>query len=135
MRRTLSALVPAAAALALLIPTSSPAAAVAPPDSELTLLWSRYSGVDEPHHIATLDCDTDPATGAHPDPVAACAVLEAAGGEPGLLPDDGRTCTDEWDPVGALITGTWGGDEVFWTASYDNPCFMARLTGGVMDYS
>lgn len=135
MRRTLYALAPAAAALALLVPTASPAAAVAPPGSELTLLWSRYSGVDEPHHIATLDCDDDPATGAHPDPVAACAALEGAGGEPGALPDDGRTCTEELDPVGALVVGTWGGVDVFWTASYDNPCFMARFTGGVMDFS
>ena len=134
MRRTLYALVPAAAALALLVPFASPAAAVAPPGSELTLLWDRYDGVEAPHHLATLDCDDDPATGQHPDAAGACAALEAAGGEPGTLPDDGRTCPDVYDPVGGLIVGTWGGVDVFWSASFDNPCQMARFTAGVMDF-
>lgn len=134
MRTLLKTLAPAVAAGALLLPLASPAQAVAPPGSELYLLWDRYDGVEAPHHVATLDCDDDPATGEHPDAAGACAALEAAGGEPGALADDGRTCTDVYDPVGGLIVGTWGGVEVFWTASFDNPCQMARFTSGVMGF-
>lgn len=131
--RWLTALVPVVAAAGLLVP-AAPAQAAAPPDSDLVLLWDRYDGVEAPHHIASLSCDEDPATGSHPDPVEACAVLDAAGGEPGLLPDDGRACPDVYDPVGGLIVGTWGGAEVFWSASFDNPCQMARFTSGVMGF-
>ena len=134
MRRWLTALVPTAAALGLLVPLASPAQA-APPDSELVLLWSRYNGVDEPHHIATLSCFPDPATGQHPDPVAACAALDAVDGQPSMLPDDARECTDEFDPVGILVIGTWGGAEVFYTEDFGNPCEAARGTAGVFDYA
>ena len=132
MRTLLKTLVPLAAAGALLAPFASPAQAAPPTGSELVLFWARYSG--GPQHIASLDCDEVPPTGMHPDPVGACAALDAAGGEPGLLPDDGRACTTEYDPVGAFIVGTWEQRRVFWSASYGNPCEMARATAGVMDF-
>jgi len=134
LRRLLMAIAPLAAALALIVPAAPPAQA-APPNSNLVLLWSRFNGTDEPHHIATLSCGLLTGTGSHPHPTTACLALTLAGGEPGRLVSDLRPCTAIYDPVGALIYGTWGGAPVFWTASYGNPCEMARETQGVMDYS
>jgi hypothetical protein len=134
LRRILAAAAPLAAALALVVPMSAPAQA-APLGSELTLLWSRWNGTDEPHHIATLNCGLVPAIGTHPNPIGACLALTLAGGDPDNLLPDLRFCTNEYDPVGALIVGTWGTRAVFWTGSYDNPCKMAKQTGGVMSFT
>ena len=134
LRRLLLALAPLAAALTLLAPSAAPAHAAAPANSSLVLLWSRFNGTDEPHHIATLQCGLLTGSGTHPHPTSACLALTLAGGEPGNLPSDLRLCTRIYDPVGALIYGTWGGSPVFWTASFANPCEMARDTNGVMDY-
>lgn len=122
----------ALAAAALLLP--APAQAAEPARSDLVLTWTRYDAVGQRLHLATLHCSASPATGQHPDPVGACAALEDAGGEPGSLEDDGRICTREYDPVGAAIVGTWEGREVWWSASYANPCELGRYTNGIMAF-
>lgn len=132
LRHLLAPTAAALAAAALLLP--APAHAAEHTRSDLVLTWTRYNAVGQPLHLGTLHCSTSPATGQHPDPVAACAALEDADGEPGNLADDGRICTRQYDPVGAAIVGTWEGREVWWSGSYANACEMARYTDGVMAF-
>lgn len=132
MRRLLYALASFAAALALLIPTTTPAQA-APGDSTLYLSWDYWNGYGE-EHTATLVCDTLLPGGTHPDPVGACLKVTLVGGDLANLPDDLRTCTTQYNPVIVLGTGMWLGQPVFYIDAFDNSCLAFKGTNGVFDF-
>ena len=74
----------------------------------------------------TLTCD--PAGGDHPDPAAACAALEAAGGASAFepVPKD-VACTEIYGgPQTAQVTGTVGGTTVDAVFSRVNGCEIGR---------
>lgn len=74
----------------------------------------------------TLTCG--PAGGDHPDPAAACAALEAAGGAAAFepIPRD-VACTEIWGgPQTAHVEGTVGGVPVTADFARSNGCEIAR---------
>ncbi|WP_406134880.1 subtilase-type protease inhibitor [Streptomyces sp. NBC_01089] len=73
----------------------------------------------------TLSCAPQP-RGTHPASQAACAELEAVGGDLTLLsgaPTDER-CSLLWAPVTVTADGVWQGRRVAWRATYGNACQM-----------
>ncbi|WP_018680302.1 SSI family serine proteinase inhibitor [Actinokineospora enzanensis] len=75
---------------------------------------------------AQLNCDpTDGST--HPTPGRACASLDKVDGDFNALPDTGRLCPYNYDPVTVTVDGTWGAREVHFTHDYPNQC-VAEVT-------
>jgi hypothetical protein len=100
--------------------TSAPEAAEGPAD--LTIVFNNGSGSTTTWH---LTCP--PASGNHPTPAKACAVL-ASRGRTALpaVPAD-RMCTQQFGgPQTAHITGTWQGKAVNARLSRTNGCEIAR---------
>jgi hypothetical protein len=92
------------------------------PATVLTIVVDDGSGGQRTVH---LTCE--PAGGDHPDPAAACAVLERAGAEQlPPVPKD-RMCTQIYGGAQtARITGTWRGKAVDARLSRKDGCEMAR---------
>ncbi|WP_051722566.1 SSI family serine proteinase inhibitor [Streptomyces albus] len=130
----LTAAVTTALALTLPILPAGPAAAASPaaaPGSSLTLtiVPDRLSG---PRSTVTLECD--PPGGTHPDPKAACAVLEAAGGYFERIEPGSGGCTGLWDPVTVRADGNWGARKVLFEERYSNRGCAAAATNGVFRF-
>ena len=71
-----------------------------------------------------LSCD--PPGGDHPDPEAACQVLDAHADALRPVAKD-RACAQVYGgPEQATITGTWRGQRVFSTLSRTDACEIAR---------
>jgi hypothetical protein len=92
------------------------------PATDLTIVLDDGAGTKT---TWTLTCD--PPGGDHPDPAAACAVLEAQGAAAlPPVPQD-RMCTMNFGgPETATITGTWKGAPVKSALSKGNGCEIAR---------
>ncbi|MCF2527724.1 SSI family serine proteinase inhibitor [Yinghuangia soli] len=132
-RRT-AALAGAAALAFTALGGAAPATATPPPYGHMFL--SVYEGVGtEGERIGYAELWCNPNTGTHPDPDAACAALEAADGNPGMVAGDPGPCTMEYRPVTAVAKGYWGGG--VWTISYTgahgNRCALHRATTPVFD--
>ncbi|QPL94420.1 peptidase [Streptomyces clavuligerus] len=80
----------------------------------------------------TLVCD--PPGGTHPQPVAACAALTAAGGDPNALAGEPGLCTTLWSPVTASAYGEFRGEVVTWRKTFANACVLHRDTTPVFDF-
>ncbi|MGW8886627.1 SSI family serine proteinase inhibitor [Streptomyces sp. NPDC055749] len=106
--------------------TAHAASEPAPAPSELTLSVSGSERTWSRSAVLTCPAAGDPG---HPDPVAACADLYAAGGDFDALPGDPHVCTKEYDPVTAEAVGTYQSRPVSWRKTYPNACEMDAATG------
>lgn len=101
--------------------TAPPATGPALP-AQLTITVDDGSGT-----VTTYTLRCEPAGGDHPDPVAACAALAAAG--PGVFapPDPDLACTEIYGgPQTATVTGQLDGARVDSTFSRTDGCQIAR---------
>jgi hypothetical protein len=80
-----------------------------------------------------LHCSPVPA-GPHPEAAAACAALDAAGGDLDRLPGDRNPCTNQYDPVTVSATGAWRGRPTAWHKTFANACELAVHTGAVFRF-
>ncbi|MER5871116.1 subtilase-type protease inhibitor [Streptomyces sp. NPDC002044] len=81
---------------------------------------------------STLSCAPS-ARGTHPDPKAACAALNAAGGTFDRLlaaPNPDRACPMHYDPVTVTADGVWQGGRVAWKHTFSNACVMSATLNG-----
>jgi hypothetical protein len=102
--------------------TSGDTGDVADPSSELTIVVTPGPGGEAV--TWTLSCD--PPAGTHPDPVAACAAIDAARDPFAPVPPD-MMCTQQYGgPEQAAITGTWRGEQVDASFSRTDGCEIAR---------
>lgn len=134
MRRMLASLTTLAAATLLALTPSTAAHATThehQEQSELTLSWTSLRSGER--HVVDLDCDWRP-SGSHPTPWHACRELDRADGDPDRIRPDHGPCTLEYDPVHAVITGTWEGRQVQWSKVFSNQCLMERATSNVMRF-
>lgn len=77
---------------------------------------------------AELTCH--PTGGSHPQAEAACAALDAAGGDPDrVAPKVGVFCYQLSQPVTASVTGAWAGLPVRWQQTFGNICELHTRTG------
>ncbi|WP_424185946.1 SSI family serine proteinase inhibitor [Actinokineospora sp. G85] len=82
----------------------------------------------------TLRCE--PPGGDHPQPQAACAALDAVGGDITQLSSSGDTiCTLQYAPVRVSAYGYWRGHEVSVSHEYGNPCLMNAESGPVFTWA
>jgi hypothetical protein len=115
----------ALACAGLAFPLAGTAAAA---DGELTMTVNQEN--QNASTVLTLTCDPD--GGNHPNADAACAEIEAAGGDLAALPGEpGVLCTYIYDPVTVTATGTWRGQEVNYQQTFPNTCELIRETGSV----
>jgi hypothetical protein len=123
MRRTLIALIAtASAALTGAFLAAEPASA-AGRDTRVTVTVRPAKG---PVKSAWLTCL--PAGGSHRRAQAACAALEAAGGDPSAIPPADTMCTTEFAPVTAKAKGRWQGRSVRYRKTFSNACQMRLET-------
>ncbi|HEX5384797.1 MAG TPA: SSI family serine proteinase inhibitor [Propionibacteriaceae bacterium] len=108
-------------------PSSTPGEAtsatpVGPEDTDLTIVVRDGSG-----KTSTWRLTCDPPGGTHPDPQAACRVLEANGAAAlPPVPKD-KACTQIYGgPETATITGTWQGKRVMSRFARNDGCQISR---------
>ncbi|MBO1753393.1 hypothetical protein J4G33_16410 [Actinotalea sp. BY-33] len=76
----------------------------------------------------TLTCD--PAGGDHPDPEAACALLEEVGVEAFAPVPRDASCTQQYGgPQTATVEGTLGGEQIDARFAYTDGCEISRWDG------
>ncbi|MGW0658594.1 SSI family serine proteinase inhibitor [Streptodolium elevatio] len=130
-----AALLGAAALAFTAFGASAPAAAIPPPYGHIVL--SVYAGegangllIDQ----VELWCNSN--GGSHPDPDGACAAVDQADGDFGLLKGDPGPCTMDWRPVTAVAEGYWHGGvtDVAFERTYGNRCALHRGTTPVFDF-
>jgi hypothetical protein len=92
-------------------------------DDQTAMSWMRF---------VSLDCH--PTGGSHPDPEAACALLEEAEGDPGAIPAQNGACTMDYAPVRAAMHGHWMGGSVEFEHTYANLCHAVDDTAGLFDF-
>jgi subtilisin inhibitor-like len=83
---------------------------------------------------AAVKLDCDPAGGGHPRAAEACAILDAAGGEPDRIPAPNTACILIYAPVLAEVRGDWHGTTVAWQHRYGNSCEMRRALGALIAF-
>ena len=79
-----------------------------------------------------LTCEPD--GGSHPRPAEACAALRTAFGDLNRLPDQGRVCTLQYDPVTAKAVGVWHGHGVIFRKRYGNACILHSALDPVFQF-
>ncbi|MEV5610106.1 SSI family serine proteinase inhibitor [Streptomyces sp. NPDC052225] len=123
----------AAALLSLAVAVAAPAHAASDPTPQRGLLLT-VSG-DENTWIrgVLLRCAPEP-SGHHPYAGAACAELDAAGGDLDALEGTDRVCTKEFAPVTVGATCTHRGKVIAWHKTYANACTMDAATGHVFRF-
>jgi hypothetical protein len=95
-----------------------------------TLLFLSVTKGNQTLGTAILTCD--PPGGMHPQPAAACADLNASGGDFLDLPGVPGACDDMWDPVQATAFGWWRSPSLrVFSNTYGNICSLYRSTGWV----
>jgi hypothetical protein len=99
------------------------------PEIRLTLSYLADAGF-----AAAVKLDCEPVGGGHPQGEQACATLEAAGGDPELIPPAHTMCMTIYAPIVAEISGIWRGTAVDWRHRYGNSCEMRRATGVVFAF-
>jgi hypothetical protein len=92
------------------------------PATDLTIVFDDGSG-----SAKTWQLTCDPAGGTHPDPEAACRVLETNGAAAlPPVPKD-KACTQIYGgPETATITGTWQGNQVTSRFARNDGCQISR---------
>ncbi|UBU11931.1 SSI family serine proteinase inhibitor [Nonomuraea gerenzanensis] len=74
-----------------------------------------------------------PAGGIHPDPRAACGMLDDFGGDLDRLRfQPGEPCPKIFDPVHVQIRGDYRGEPKDFAEDYPNPCFAERLAAPIV---
>lgn len=124
-----------AAAALITLATAVPAHAVG--DDEPTLpsgLFLTVSGSENTWIRGVLLHCSPGLGGAHPNPVAACEELAAAGGDLDRLPGNPHPCIKSFDPVTVGATGTWRGSPTVWHKTYANACELEAATGEVFHF-
>ncbi|GAA2667623.1 MULTISPECIES: SSI family serine proteinase inhibitor [Actinoplanes] len=111
------------AAATAVLATGSPVLAAAG-GSRVVLTYTAEAG-----YATAVKLTCDPAGGAHPQPVQACAALTRTGANPARLKPADRYCFLLYKPITARLSGTWRGRTVKWTHTYGNSCEMNRATG------
>lgn len=97
---------------------------------QLTLSVARAYGPFSQPRTVSLSCG--PARGTHPNPVAACAQLYPAQGNPAYVASVSPVfCPRLHQPVRASAYGFWNGRPVRFQQTYPNFCELRRATGGV----
>lgn len=81
---------------------------------------------------ASLTCH--PTGGTHPHAAGACAALDRAGGEPGLLSGQSGICPMIYSPVTAVAYGHWGMRPVRFEKTYTNGCYLQHALTPVYDF-
>ncbi|MEU3254195.1 subtilase-type protease inhibitor [Streptomyces sp. NPDC006997] len=101
---------------------ATPSALYAPSALVLTVGHGETAALAAPERAVTLDCATRP-VGTHPAPLAACAELLGAGGDPDALQAVGDVlCTREYRPVVVTVDGVWQGRRVSYERAFGNEC-------------
>ncbi|WP_024804048.1 subtilase-type protease inhibitor [Nocardia sp. BMG51109] len=102
---------------------AAPAGADPWPPAQITLTVTPGDGSAPPLRTVTLDC---PPGGTHPNPLAACTELAAAGGDFDALTTQAphRVCTMIWDPITVTATGHWGTRAVDYRHTFANSCVL-----------
>lgn len=115
------------ALLAVALPFAVSGVASACPDTSLTLTVAALDGDAETVRLAC-----EPAGGSHPNASSACAEIVAAQGDFDKLATDEMTaCTMEYQPVVAIVEGTWRGEPISWQREFSNGCTLRTATGTV----
>ncbi|MEU7892839.1 SSI family serine proteinase inhibitor [Nonomuraea sp. NPDC049152] len=120
----------AALATAALLATSATASA-APVSSARALFLIQLTVTGGWSRTVSLNCDPD--GGAHPKPVASCALLTAVEGDLWRYLGQQGICTREYQPHTAALTGWWAGRTVHFQRIFANRCEMLLATGSVFD--
>ncbi|GAA3001986.1 SSI family serine proteinase inhibitor [Streptomyces fulvorobeus] len=108
-----------------------PAPSIAVEEAQLALTVSDAEGTWS--RAVLLTCPAAAVPG-HPDPAAACADLTRAGGDLDALPGDPHSCTREYEPVIAQVSGAYRGRPVAWSRTYPNACLLDAGTGSVFRF-
>ncbi|KAI8985507.1 subtilisin inhibitor [Pilobolus umbonatus] len=75
---------------------------------------------------ATLNCDSCPPSGTHPNPVVACQDIQSIHADFSLLtPVPYIDCFRLYAPVTAYIIGKYQGKDVYWAKQYVNSCELS----------
>ncbi|MEU7002139.1 SSI family serine proteinase inhibitor [Nonomuraea sp. NPDC046570] len=115
-----------AVCFAVLVGSAPARAAGAPPYQQARVLMLTVDS-----RVALLVCDEGQGS-RHPQPVAACADLVRANGEPGRMRIRPQVmCTMQYQPITATATGVWDGRLVRFERTYGNECAM-RVEGGAV---
>lgn len=97
-----------------------------PPAAELSVAYDAGDGSATTPW--TLGCG-NPVSGTHPDPVAACAHLQALDEPFAPLPAD-QMCTEQYGgPQTARVTGQWADEPVELGLSRTNGCAISQWEG------
>lgn len=120
------------AAGTVVLVTAGPAYGAGPGPAQRTSLTVSYQADAGYAAAVTLSCD--PAGGAHPQAVKACALLKKVAGKPGKLKPAAMMCTLEYAPITAEVTGTWKGRTLTWTKRFSNTCDMNRTAGALVAF-
>jgi subtilisin inhibitor-like len=121
--------------MAALMGGVGPASAAPPPFGRLHLTVHQGEAVAGPV-VAEADLWCHPAGGSHPTPDAACAALDAAGGDPARIPAAPGTCATIYAPVTAVATGHWrgGAQRIDFTRTYGNRCALHNAKTPLFDF-
>ncbi|MFC5663150.1 SSI family serine proteinase inhibitor [Kitasatospora misakiensis] len=112
--------------------TASTAAVAAGTGVRLTVAHGATPTAGTPH-VAALHCPPGGAT-THPDPVAACRLLDSVNGDLARLDVDPGVCTQEYDPYTVTASGTYRGRPLSFQQTYGNHCVLLRTTGAFFDF-
>jgi hypothetical protein len=126
MRRTVMAFAVTASVGLVGAFVAAPPASAAASQARLTVKVKPARGAAK---AAWLTCAPD--GGSHRRAVEACAVLDAAGGDPAKIPATDGVCTMEYAPVILKVTGRWNGRAVNYRKKFGNACGMYLATGDV----
>ncbi|MFB4281827.1 MULTISPECIES: SSI family serine proteinase inhibitor [unclassified Nonomuraea] len=123
----------AAAAIALcgtfLIGGSSPATAAPDPKPGVQL---KIVNAVKGGQTKTVWLHCAPVGGTHPNPRAACRLLEQVNGKPAQLAVAPNTaCTREFEPHAVVVVGRWHRQVVKWAKVFPNSCEVRAATGAV----
>nr|WP_237535306.1 SSI family serine proteinase inhibitor [Streptomyces sp. SID3343] len=85
--------------------------------------------------VAEAELWCHPDGGSHPTPAAACAALDAAGGDPQRIPARSGICPAVYAPVTAVATGHWrgGAQRIDFTRTYGNHCALRNAKPPLFD--
>ena len=120
------------AAIAAVLPAGAALAVTeAPPVTALRMTVGQPSLAEGISRSVVLRCD--PAGGAHPKALEACAQLARNGGR-FTRPAGHIACTLQYAPVQVTASGRWRGRLVWFTKSYGNSCELRAHTGALFDF-
>jgi len=111
--------------------------AAATPSAYGNVVLTIHQGEDTSAPVrAEVELWCNPDGGSHPDPVAACAALDAAGGDPANISPTSGVCTAHYDPVTAVARGHWSGgvQTISFQQTYGNQCELRHAKASLFDF-